>query len=449
MAWHNGYQVWLTESQSLDNAQLVANFLLAKGWAKESISATLGNMRHESSINPNMYEFNYDWSQDRGFGLVQWTPRSKYWDWALDNGYSESELRDGDAQLDRMDYEVNNNIQWIPTPNYPETYAEFRNSTKDLDYLTRAFTWNYERPQLEAGENSMPDRIAFAERCYNELDFSGGGGSSDGTQLAVLPIDVVDISQGEYGSYSHYDGSSQELALDFMARDANNVWLTEYPLFAPFDSEVIQILPEFAQVMWRSTVPVMAANGVKHPVLTYSIIHDWGFDRWSVGDTVKKGESIGFTGNAGNSNGDHLHLQVFPTDYHPWPTPLDLQLHIYDVFDTGHVKYWFRDGGYDWKVSDYEDGDGGGTDPDPPDPDPPDPELPDLDQLFKNLDERLKDMLTTDVHKQGNSDYYKNSFLILQKQLDNSYKIKPTFKVFEDTHKIIQDFINDIMDLIP
>src|SRR5699024_12758930 len=115
MAWISEYQKWLSESESLNNAQMVADHF--NGWSPESISALCGNMRHESSVNPNMYEFGYDWSADRGFGLVQWTPRSKYWNWALNNGYKESELRNGNAQLDRIDYEMAKGIQWIATPN--------------------------------------------------------------------------------------------------------------------------------------------------------------------------------------------------------------------------------------------------------------------------------------------------------------------------------------------
>ena len=180
MAWKNPYQVWLSESDALKNAQIVATHLTKKGWSKEAISALLGNMRKESSVNPNMYEYGKEWEWDLGFGLVQWTPRSKYWNWALKNGYSESDLRNGDAQLDRIDYEMKQGIQWISTPNYPESFKTFSKSTKDVAYLTRAFTWNYERPQLEAGENSTPERIAFAKKCLNTLDFSGSGGSDSG-----------------------------------------------------------------------------------------------------------------------------------------------------------------------------------------------------------------------------------------------------------------------------
>ena len=209
MAWISDYQRWLSESESLNNAQMVADHF--KGWSPESISALCGNMRHESSINPDMYEYGYDWSANRGYGLVQWTPRSKYWDWAVSQDLPP---RNGDSQLSRIDYEVDQNIQWIDVGYM--SFKEFRENSGDwsVDYLTEAFTWCYERPNASAGQGSMPERIAFAKRCLSELDFSGsgggpGGGDGSGRQLAVLPIDVVNITQGEYGSFSHYSRSEE------------------------------------------------------------------------------------------------------------------------------------------------------------------------------------------------------------------------------------------------
>lgn len=174
--WVSKYQVWLTKSEMLNNAQCVANALTGKGWTAEAISALCGNMSHESSINPDMYEYGYDWSADRGFGLVQWTPRSKYWDWAVGAGL---EPRSGDSQMARIDYEVEHNIQWIPISDYNGmTFAEFRQNTGNwsVNYLTEAFTWSYERPNRTAGQNSMPDRQAFANEVFNTIEFENGGG---------------------------------------------------------------------------------------------------------------------------------------------------------------------------------------------------------------------------------------------------------------------------------
>src|SRR5699024_11052159 len=120
MSWNNEYRKWLSEKQSLENAQKVVDYLYTdkKDWSKKSICALIGNMRHESSINPNMYEYGYSWGADRGFGLVQWTPRSKFWNWGLSKGYTETELRSGDSQLARIDYEVDNDIQYIANGHY-------------------------------------------------------------------------------------------------------------------------------------------------------------------------------------------------------------------------------------------------------------------------------------------------------------------------------------------
>jgi hypothetical protein len=180
MPWHSPYQTWLTETQSLENAQLVVNHFVGTDWTKESLSAMLGNMRHESSINPNMYEYGYAWEDDRGFGLVQWTPRSKYWNWAVAEGLDPYS---GNSQLDRITYEIANNIQYYSTASYPESFAEFRSNAfgKSVEYLTEAFTWNYERPNRTAGEESMPGRKAFAVKCFNELNFAGTGDGGGGT----------------------------------------------------------------------------------------------------------------------------------------------------------------------------------------------------------------------------------------------------------------------------
>lgn len=189
MVWFSDYQRWLSEEESLQNAQMVVNHFAGTDWTKESISAMCGNMRHESSINPDMYEYGYDWSSDRGYGLVQWTPRSKYWDWAVARSLDP---RSGDSQLERINYEVDNNIQYYATSSYPETFAEFRQNknNKSVEYLTEAFIWNYERPNQQAGEESLPSRKAFALRCLNELDWSGTGGSPTPT-----PTDPDDINK--------------------------------------------------------------------------------------------------------------------------------------------------------------------------------------------------------------------------------------------------------------
>lgn len=166
--WISEYRRWLSEEESLHNAQIIANYFAGR-WTPQAISAMCGNMRVESSVNPDMYEYGYTWEEDRGYGLVQWTPRSKYWDWAVARGLPP---RHGDSQLARIEYEVANNIQWIPIAEYDYmTFEEFTQSTASVTYLTEAFTWCYERPNRQAGEESMGRRKNFAMLCIELLNF--------------------------------------------------------------------------------------------------------------------------------------------------------------------------------------------------------------------------------------------------------------------------------------
>jgi hypothetical protein len=188
MTWISDYQKILSESESLNNSQMVINHFVGSDWVKESLSALCGNMRHESFVNPNMYELGKAWEEDRGFGLVQWTPRSKYWNWAVGAGLDPYS---GDSQLARIDYEVDNNIQYIANGHqkryglgtkYDFSFAEFRTNAYALSVgdLVEAFMWNYEGPNYSAGTNSLGSRQAFANRVFNELDFTGTGTGGPG-----------------------------------------------------------------------------------------------------------------------------------------------------------------------------------------------------------------------------------------------------------------------------
>lgn len=56
-------------------AKQVWDFLVSRGWTKQSVAGILGNIQSESGLNPDI------WSGDGGYGLVQWTPGSKLIDW--------------------------------------------------------------------------------------------------------------------------------------------------------------------------------------------------------------------------------------------------------------------------------------------------------------------------------------------------------------------------------
>lgn len=160
------------------NAKYIYKYLSAKGWTKESVAALLGNMQAESSINPGR------WQSDRvggdssghGYGLVQWTPYTKYTEWCSEKGFNDfSEM---DSNLARIVYEVENNIQWIATSNYPGmTFKDFSTSTRDVDYLAVAFLLCYERP-ADQSTSVQTYRSLLANNWYTVL---GGINPSGGT----------------------------------------------------------------------------------------------------------------------------------------------------------------------------------------------------------------------------------------------------------------------------
>lgn len=125
------------------NAIYVAAALLEYGWTLQAIAGLLGNMQHESTINPGIWENLDEGNLSRGFGLVQWTPASKYINWASENGYSD--ITDIDGQIARIIWELENNEQYYATSGYPESFKEFCVSTATPYYLACAFAWNYER----------------------------------------------------------------------------------------------------------------------------------------------------------------------------------------------------------------------------------------------------------------------------------------------------------------
>ena len=302
MAWNEGYQVWLSEAQSLENAQLIANHFNGSDWSKESVSALVGNMRHESSVNPNMYEYGKEWADDWGFGLVQWTPRSKYWNWAEARGLAP---RSGDSQLDRIDYEVENNIQWVAnghanrygySDKYDFSFAAFRTNTQSLsvEQLTEAFMWNYEGPAYSAGTSSLSERQAFARLAFNTIDFEGGGG---GVKPA-LPVNEGTPTTDKYGQRT--DPISGEQAFHAGLDYAGN---TNDPIYATMSGTVM--VAEFnngglGNVIW-----------IKHDDDAYfsAYAHLETFNV-SAGDKVTKGQRIGGMGTTGYSTWVHLHFVV-------------------------------------------------------------------------------------------------------------------------------------------
>lgn len=165
MAWVSGNR-WLNQSEMEQNAIMVRNrfFSFNTGWTLEAVSAMLGNMQSESTINPGIWEnFQPYW---RGYGLVQWTPYTNYSNWAGANWENN-----GDRECQRIEYERLNHLEWIIDPDYPYTYTfdTFHSSFDSPTDLARAFLVCYERPVASVVPTQLVVRGQQAEAWYTFL----------------------------------------------------------------------------------------------------------------------------------------------------------------------------------------------------------------------------------------------------------------------------------------
>lgn len=132
---------YLSMENATDNAQYIYNFMIQNGASQNAALAVLGNMYTESTCNPGIWQ-NLDSSRtDLGFGLVQWTPSTKYTNWATAKGYESKNIN---GQLQRILYEKNMEIQWQKRTT-SMSFAEFWKSEENLETLVELFELNYEQ----------------------------------------------------------------------------------------------------------------------------------------------------------------------------------------------------------------------------------------------------------------------------------------------------------------
>lgn len=153
----------LTVDQTRVNAQYFRNAMTANGWSLNAICAMLGNMQAESGINPGRWQSDNVGNTSAGYGLVQWTPATKYIEWCGNNDPSEM-----DQNIARILYEVENGLQWIATSAYDLSFKEFSTSNKTVGYLAKSFLLNYERP-ADQSASVQALRSSYAESWYTYL----------------------------------------------------------------------------------------------------------------------------------------------------------------------------------------------------------------------------------------------------------------------------------------
>lgn len=137
---------YLTYNQMKVNAEYIYKALKDKGWSLNAVAGMLGNMQRESTLNPGIWQNNDVGNTTGGYGLVQWTPATKYINWLLPG----SDASTMDNNISRILYELENNLQWISTELYPMSFKEFTTSTQRPEDLASVFLYNYERAGVSA-----------------------------------------------------------------------------------------------------------------------------------------------------------------------------------------------------------------------------------------------------------------------------------------------------------
>lgn len=351
--WHGGNNS-LSYNGALHNANLIYNSF--KGFmTKEAICAMLGNMWAESTVNPQRTEVGVGW----GYGLTQFTYNyegggiQKIKDLmnqyniggSYDNGYTQCEIIK--KELTRP------SPQWIDVNDY-QTLEQFKTSTNISDSVW-AFGACYERPANLYATISL--RIEYALKFYN--DVTGEVGVSGGYQLAVLPIDVINVTQSEFTPNFSHEGTE---AVDMVGTHSN------YPLYAPCDIICMGVDRSEAAVVWQSQREIIRVDGTTG-FITFNILHDDNHASYNVGDTFLKGELFGHTGNSGHSFGDHLHIEASKEKFTGvWsggglPNPTKLW-HIFSSCDnvTKETFPIINSGGIPWQCNlNFVDGGNGGS----------------------------------------------------------------------------------------
>lgn len=138
---------WYNDNRALNREEMEHNALLIYKrfsglWHSNPIFAALGNMEAESTINPGRWQTSFPpYHKSSGYGLVQWTPWTKYSQWAGKNWEGN-----GDLECDRIEYEWRNEMQWVKKINI--SFDAFTQSDASIEYLTEVWVRNYERPAV-------------------------------------------------------------------------------------------------------------------------------------------------------------------------------------------------------------------------------------------------------------------------------------------------------------
>jgi len=200
----------------VSNARFILQFFRDKGWTDEAIMGMLGNIHAESGIVPDIDER----GGGGGYGIVQWTPKSKLVDWAKGKGLDHRALT---VQCMRIQWELDNGHQFYSTTTYPMTFRQFSRSTKDPAHLAMAFMYNYERPF----SLNQPGRGQLALAWFEKLVMGGDGSLSSGNNTSGPTPNTYTVKSGDTlsGIATRFGTTVSKLQSLNGIKDANKIFV--------------------------------------------------------------------------------------------------------------------------------------------------------------------------------------------------------------------------------
>ena len=149
---------------------------MSKGVNITSAYAILGNMQHESFLNPGQWELNQNYDPNYGFGLGQWAPATKIENYLISQGISPTQANMENYQY-QLDFLLQDAGQWntyyvdmntgyssyynVTVPIYPTLADFFADVSATLQDKTAAWMVYWERPN--SGTAALQTRIDNAE----------------------------------------------------------------------------------------------------------------------------------------------------------------------------------------------------------------------------------------------------------------------------------------------
>lgn len=170
--------------------------------------------------------------------------------------------------------------------------------------------------------------------------------NEQGVEICLFPLEYMNISQGEGGSYSH----AGTLSIDFLGWDAFGR-VTECPYYAPCSCKVVQHASYYN--IWQSIDQVITPTGKRY--ISFVVMHD--ANPPALGTIAAQGDMIGHTGTNTRPGGtpvtgDHVHINGAGTTFQGWVQngkQLKNYTHLYNLFyinDTIIVN----DYNYPWRI---------------------------------------------------------------------------------------------------